>query len=182
MNALAIAFGRFGGRMGRGFGQGGPGWAPGAPGPGQGFRAPGLGRGFGTMAFGHGHGLFGPILGFFMLLVWLGVIAVIVVAFWQIFKKSGHPGALGLLMLVPIVNLGALLYLAFSEWPALTKPQEHPAATPPSPGYAGSAMPVADTQPLPVQPAEPAPAPATTEPPSEQAPGSAEEPPADPPA
>jgi hypothetical protein len=36
---------------------------------------------------------------------------------WQIFKKAGYSGALGLLMIVPIVNFILLLYLAFSDWP-----------------------------------------------------------------
>lgn len=40
-----------------------------------------------------------------------------VVAWWQIFAKTGNSGWLGLLMLVPVANLVLLLYLAFSEWP-----------------------------------------------------------------
>jgi len=41
---------------------------------------------------------------------------VIVVPFWMIFKKSGFPGALSLLMVVPMVNLIMLYILAFSRW------------------------------------------------------------------
>jgi len=36
---------------------------------------------------------------------------------WKIFAKAGHRGALGLLMLVPGVNLIMLCLLAFGEWP-----------------------------------------------------------------
>ncbi len=45
--------------------------------------------------------------------------AVIVVPFWRIFAKAGFPGALALLMLVPVANLIMLFILAFMEWPAL---------------------------------------------------------------
>jgi bacteriorhodopsin len=41
---------------------------------------------------------------------------LIVVPFWQIFKKSGKGGALAILMIVPLVNLIMLFYLAFSNW------------------------------------------------------------------
>jgi len=43
---------------------------------------------------------------YFMGLVW-----------WKIFVKAGHRGTLGLLMLVPVVNLVMLCVLAFGEWP-----------------------------------------------------------------
>jgi len=36
---------------------------------------------------------------------------------WKIFAKAGYRGALGLLMLVPFVNLIMLCVLAFGEWP-----------------------------------------------------------------
>jgi hypothetical protein len=42
---------------------------------------------------------------------------VMVIAFWQIYKKAGFNGVMGLLMLIPGVNLAAMLYLAFVEWP-----------------------------------------------------------------
>ena len=42
-----------------------------------------------------------------------------VIAFWKICSKAGFPGALGLLMIIPIANIILLLYLAFAEWPAL---------------------------------------------------------------
>ena len=42
-----------------------------------------------------------------------------VIAFWKICSKAGFPGALGLLMIIPIANIILPLYLAFAEWPAL---------------------------------------------------------------
>lgn len=54
--------------------------------------------------------LFGVIV-FGALLLIAGVI------WWKILSKAGYRGWVGLLMFVPIVNLGLLLYLAFSEWP-----------------------------------------------------------------
>ena len=50
--------------------------------------------------------------------------AVFVVPFWKIFSKAGFPGALSLLMLVPLVNLIMIFVLAFAEWPALREKRE----------------------------------------------------------
>ena len=36
---------------------------------------------------------------------------------WRIVSKTGHPGPLSLLFLIPVVNIGMLFYLAMSEWP-----------------------------------------------------------------
>lgn len=49
-----------------------------------------------------------------MLLVYT---ALIIVPFWFIFRKAGYPPWLGLLMIVPVVNLAMLYFLAFSNWP-----------------------------------------------------------------
>lgn len=54
-------------------------------------------------------GGFGP----FMFLV---MAALVVVPFWRIFAKAGFSSWLSLLMLVPVVNIIALYYLAFSDW------------------------------------------------------------------
>jgi len=43
---------------------------------------------------------------------------LVVIPFWSIFGKAGHPKWLALLMLVPLVNIITLYYLAFSNWPA----------------------------------------------------------------
>jgi len=52
-------------------------------------------------------------------LVWMLVVAVLVVVpFWRICRKAGFPGALSLLILVPLVNLVFLYVLAFSGWPS----------------------------------------------------------------
>jgi hypothetical protein len=40
-----------------------------------------------------------------------------IVIWWKIFSKAGYSGALGLLMLIPVVNFILLLVLAFGEWP-----------------------------------------------------------------
>jgi hypothetical protein len=45
--------------------------------------------------------------------------AVAVLPFWMIFSKAGFPGWLSLTQLIPLVNVIALFYLAFAEWPAL---------------------------------------------------------------
>ena len=98
-------------------------------------------------------------LGIFMLLLGVAIAAVVVFAFWHIFKKAGLHGAWSLLMLVPLVNIGAVLYLAFAEWPAL-KGQSAPVAAP-----AAVAAAPAPTTPAPAPAAAPAaPAPAAEAP------------------
>ncbi|RJQ50819.1 MAG: hypothetical protein C4521_13595 [Actinobacteria bacterium] len=58
--------------------------------------------------------------------------AILVVVFWQLYKKAGYEGGLGLMMLVPFVNVAAMLFLAFSEWPVLKELREaREADTPP---------------------------------------------------
>jgi len=48
-------------------------------------------------------------------------ILLTVIPFWKICSKAGFPGALSLLILVPIANIVLLFYIAFSEWPVLKK-------------------------------------------------------------
>ena len=48
--------------------------------------------------------------------------AVIVVPFFQLWKRTGHNGWIALLMLVPLVNLIMIYVLAFKRWPALDNP------------------------------------------------------------
>ncbi len=57
-----------------------------------------------------GMGAFGPL----MVLV---MAALIVVPFAFIFGKAGYSKWLGLLMVVPLVNIVMLYFLAFSTWP-----------------------------------------------------------------
>jgi len=51
-----------------------------------------------------------------------------VLPFWKICAKAGFPGALSLLMLVPIANIILPFYIAFADWPALrqTRPKPEP--------------------------------------------------------
>jgi hypothetical protein len=42
-------------------------------------------------------------------------VAAIVLLFWKLSEARGKSGALGLLMLVPVANLGLVLYLAFAD-------------------------------------------------------------------
>lgn len=37
---------------------------------------------------------------------------------WRILARAGFPGALALLMYMPVVNLGLWIFLAFAPWPA----------------------------------------------------------------
>ena len=50
-------------------------------------------------------------------IVYLAIIVLFIVGYWKIWSKAGFNGAWSLLMLVPLVNLIAFLYLAFADWP-----------------------------------------------------------------
>lgn len=112
-----------------------------------------MGRGFGgggayggRMAGGQigGPGAFFPFGGILFFLVSIAIVALLVFVFWRIFDRAGLPGALGLLMLVPVVNVGAVIYLAFAEWPALAGPAAVMGAPgTPAPAGVPSAVPVA---------------------------------------
>ena len=41
---------------------------------------------------------------------------IVVIPYWMIFKKAGFPPLLGILMIVPLVNIVLLYVLAFSQW------------------------------------------------------------------
>ena len=60
---------------------------------------------------------------FFLVAIPLTLILV-VLPFWKICSKAGFPGALSLLMLVPVANVVLPFYLAFAKWPALGEPKE----------------------------------------------------------
>ncbi len=52
--------------------------------------------------------------------VWMIVIGfVLVIPFWRLSSRLGYPGALSLLILIPLVNLGFVYFLAFASWPRL---------------------------------------------------------------
>jgi hypothetical protein len=53
-----------------------------------------------------------------MHLVWWPLVAaLVIIPLWRICEKLGFPGILSVLALVPILNLGLLYFLAFSEPP-----------------------------------------------------------------
>lgn len=52
--------------------------------------------------------------GFWLMLI-MGIIMVI--PFWRICRRLGFPGFMGLLVLVPLLNLVFFYYLAFAPWP-----------------------------------------------------------------
>jgi hypothetical protein len=41
---------------------------------------------------------------------------IMVIPYWQIFKKAGFSPLLSILVLVPIANLVILYFVAFSDW------------------------------------------------------------------
>lgn len=51
-------------------------------------------------------------------LIVLIVLAAILPPYWRITSRSGRPGALSLLILIPLVNFVFLWWLAFSRWPS----------------------------------------------------------------
>ncbi|KCZ89010.1 MULTISPECIES: hypothetical protein [Hyphomonas] len=53
----------------------------------------------------------------FVGVLYIAFIVLFIVGYWKIWSKAGFNGAWSLLMLVPLVNLIAFLYLAFAEWP-----------------------------------------------------------------
>ena len=68
----------------------------------------------------------------------LASIVLTIVIWWKILSKAGFPGALGLLALVPLVNLICLIIFAFAEWPIQKELKAYRAMTsqtPSPPGY-----------------------------------------------
>lgn len=59
-------------------------------------------------------------MGSFSIWHWLIVIfwcAIFIVPAWRIVAKAGFPGALSLLMIVPLLNIILLWVFAFMKWP-----------------------------------------------------------------
>ncbi|WP_372987754.1 hypothetical protein [Marinobacter sp.] len=51
--------------------------------------------------------------------LWMLVIGIVVVIpAWRICQRTGYPGWMGILILIPVINLFLLYFIAFSEWPA----------------------------------------------------------------
>ena len=49
-------------------------------------------------------------------LMFFVILPIVVIPYWQIFKKAGFAPALSLLVLIPLVNLIVLYVVAFSDW------------------------------------------------------------------
>jgi len=60
------------------------------------------------------HALQGMMV-FLPLVIIIGAL-IVVLPYWMIFKKAGFPPFLGILMVVPLVNIVLLYVLAFSQW------------------------------------------------------------------
>ena len=56
-----------------------------------------------------------------LLILFFGLVYTVVkaVVCWKIFAKAGYAGVLGLLMLIPIVDVIMVFVLAFGQWPIL---------------------------------------------------------------
>ena len=83
--------------------------------------------------------VFLPFIGLAVLLGW----AIIIIPFWQIFKKAGMGGALSLLMIIPLVNIIMVYVLAFSRWKVVPAPDFAAPYPPPTypPAYPVSTYP-----------------------------------------
>ncbi len=71
------------------------------------------------------HGPAFPLI--LIVVIGIGVLVGLVITlvpFWRICTKAGFPGALSLLMLIPLGNILLPFYLAFAEWPALKRAPE----------------------------------------------------------
>ena len=66
---------------------------------------------------------------FFLVAVFgVAVAGLVVTCFWRILKKAGYPGAMSLLILVPLLGQVAafiiIIMLAFGRWPVYKKLSE----------------------------------------------------------
>jgi hypothetical protein len=52
--------------------------------------------------------------------LWMLVLAsVVVIPVWRICQRAGYPGWIGILILIPVINIFFLYFMAFTDWPAL---------------------------------------------------------------
>ncbi|MFX4226654.1 MAG: hypothetical protein ACFHHU_01785 [Porticoccaceae bacterium] len=50
--------------------------------------------------------------------LWMLVVAILVVfPAWRICQRTGYPGWLGVIILIPVLNLAFLYFIAFADWP-----------------------------------------------------------------
>jgi len=61
--------------------------------------------------------VFAIVLALLFAFVFLVVVAIKLLICCKIFSKAGYSWALGLLMLIPIVNIIMAFFLAFADWP-----------------------------------------------------------------
>lgn len=54
---------------------------------------------------------------FVLLIVFLVGALILVTPAWRICTRVGYPGGLGVLILVPVLNLALLYFIAFATWP-----------------------------------------------------------------
>lgn len=51
-------------------------------------------------------------------LIGIGIsLLITIIVWWVIFAKAGYPGALSILMIIPLVNLIVFLVFLFGDWP-----------------------------------------------------------------
>ncbi len=70
-------------------------------------------------------GLVGGIFGCGLIALFM---ALFIAVWWKVIAKTGNSGALALLLVIPLANLGLVLFLAFSEWPLERRVKELEAA------------------------------------------------------
>jgi uncharacterized membrane protein YhaH (DUF805 family) len=61
--------------------------------------------------------VFAIVLAFLVAFVVMVILAIKLLICCKIFSKAGYSWALGLLMLIPIVNIIMAFFLAFADWP-----------------------------------------------------------------
>lgn len=64
------------------------------------------------------------------------IAACVVIPLWKIYSKAGYPGFLALGMFIPVVNIGLLLFLGFSDWPVHKQLRALQHSPPPAPPVA----------------------------------------------
>lgn len=47
----------------------------------------------------------------------LAIAALVVIPVWRICQRTGYPGWMGVLILIPMVNIVLLYFIAFANWP-----------------------------------------------------------------
>lgn len=51
--------------------------------------------------------------------LWMLIIAfIVIIPSWRICQRAGYSGWLGILAIVPMINLALLYFMAFSSWPS----------------------------------------------------------------